>query len=163
MFKHLETRRRTLVKEFYANLGERRNLTCYVKGRWVPFGERAISQLFGLRQGGDCIEYEQLQKSPNFEEIAKEFTGCQGGWQRTKTISNSFLSRGDLTEINKLWFYLVNSVIKPSKHVSTVRQDRALLLYALVKGYSLNVGKIIEESILDYEQGNSQEISPTPL
>ena len=31
-------------------------------------------------------------------------------------------------------------------------QDRALLLFALVKGYSLNVGKIIEESILDYQE-----------
>ena len=48
--KHLGLGRRALGKEFYTNLGERRNLTCYVRGRWVPFGERAISQLFGLRQ-----------------------------------------------------------------------------------------------------------------
>ena len=41
--KHLEPRRRALVKKFYINLGEKRNLTCYVRGRWVPFGERAIS------------------------------------------------------------------------------------------------------------------------
>ena len=44
--KHLESGRRALVKKFYTNLGERKNLTCYVRGRWVPFGERAISQLF---------------------------------------------------------------------------------------------------------------------
>ena len=50
---HLEPGRRAMVKEFYANLGERRDLTCYVKGRWVPFGERAISQLIGLKEGGD--------------------------------------------------------------------------------------------------------------
>ena len=48
--KHLELGRRALVKEFYANLGERRNLTFYVRGRWVPVGERVISQLFGLRE-----------------------------------------------------------------------------------------------------------------
>ena len=34
---------RALIKEFYANLGEQKNLTCYVRGRWIPFGERAIS------------------------------------------------------------------------------------------------------------------------
>ena len=34
-----------------------------------------------------------------------------------------------------------------------MRQDRTLLLYELVKGYEVNVGKIIEKSILDYEQG----------
>ena len=84
------------MKEFYANLGEIRNLTCYIKGRWVPFGERAISQQFGLREGGNCTEYEQLQKSPNFKEIAKELIGGQGEWQRTKTISNAFINIVDL-------------------------------------------------------------------
>ena len=138
------------MKEFYTNLGGRRNLMCYVKGRWVPFREKAISQLFVIRQGGDCTEYE-LQKSPNFEEISKEITGGQGEWQRTKIISNAFLNKGNLIEINKVWFHQVNSVLKPSKHVSIVRQDHALLLYALVKGYAVTVGKIIEQSILDYE------------
>ena len=41
----VEPGKKALVKEFYANLGDRRNLTCYVRGRWVPFEERAISQL----------------------------------------------------------------------------------------------------------------------
>ena len=46
--KQLESGRRALVKEFYANLGDRKKLTCYIRRRWVPFGERAISQLLGL-------------------------------------------------------------------------------------------------------------------
>ena len=60
------------------------------------------------------------------------------------------MNRGDLTKVNKVWYYFINSLFKPSKHVSTVRQDRALFLYALVKGYTLNVGRIIEQSTLDY-------------
>ena len=76
--QHLELGRRTLVKEFYANLGDRKNLTFYVRGRWVPFGDRALSQLFKLEEGGDCIEYEKLKKNPHFEEIAKELTSNQG-------------------------------------------------------------------------------------
>ena len=78
IYQHLELSRRTLVKEFYPNLGDRKKLTCYVKGRWVPFGERALSQLFKLEEGGDCIEYEKLKKNPHFKETAKELTGCQG-------------------------------------------------------------------------------------
>ena len=42
----------------------------------------------------------------------------------------------------------------PSKHVSIVRQDRAILLYALVKGRSLNVGEIVEQSILYYVENS---------
>ena len=41
--QHKELGVRALVKEFYANLSEQKNLTCYVKGRWIPFGERFIA------------------------------------------------------------------------------------------------------------------------
>ena len=58
--QHREPRVLALVKDFYANLGEQRNLTCYVRRRWIPFGERAISQLLGLRSVNDCKECEQL-------------------------------------------------------------------------------------------------------
>ena len=41
--KHIELGKGTLIKEFYANLKDMKNLTCYVRGRWVPFGERTLS------------------------------------------------------------------------------------------------------------------------
>ena len=93
--KHLKPGKRAMVKDFYANLGDIKNLTCYVRGRWVPFVERAISQILRLGSGGDCTEYEQLQKSPNLEEISRELIGGQGKWKITKTISNAFINRGD--------------------------------------------------------------------
>ena len=58
MSQHMEPGRRVLVKEFYANLGERKDLMCYIRGRWITFGERATSQILGVRQVGECIEYE---------------------------------------------------------------------------------------------------------
>ena len=51
-------------------------------------------------------------------------------------------------------------MLNPSKHVLTVRQDRTKLLYVLVKGYALNVGKIMEESILDYAEGKFSRNTP---
>ena len=56
----------------------------------------------------------------------------------------------------------MNSVLKPSKHFSTVRHDRIKLLYALVKGYALDVGKIVEESILEYVRGKFSGNIPHP-
>ena len=149
------------MKEFYTNMSNRRNLNRNVE-RWIPFEQRAISQLFGLKQGGDCSEFEKLLKNPNFEEIARDLTIGQGEWQKMKIISNAFLNRGNLIEVNKVWFYLVNSVFKPSKNVFTMRQDRVLLLYALVKGFELNVGKIIKESILDYAESKFSGNIPHP-
>ena len=76
----MEPGRRALVKEFFSNLIERKGLTCYVRGRWVLFRERVISQLLELRLVGDYAEYEQLQKSLRFEEIARELTNGLRQW-----------------------------------------------------------------------------------
>ena len=53
-------------------------------------------------------------------------------------------------------------MFKPSKHISTVRKDCALLLYVLVKGFELDVGRIIKESILDYVENNFSSNIPHP-
>ena len=67
--KHPSEGRIAFVKEFYANLRDRKNLTCYVRGKWVPFEERTLSQLFELKEVGDCSEYEELKKNLNLDEI----------------------------------------------------------------------------------------------
>ena len=50
----------------------------------------------------------------------------------------------------------------PSKHLSTVRREEAILLYALLKGYKINVGKIIEKSILGYYESNYKGLITHP-
>ena len=94
----------------------------------------------------DCKEYEELQENPKFEEIVKELIDGLEVWRRTKTICISYIHKGNLSEVVKVWFYFINPILTPSKHVSIVRQDRAMILYALVKGFNLNVGKIMEQS-----------------
>ena len=41
-----------------------------------------------------------------------------------------------------------------------MRREEAILLYALLKGYKINVGKIIEKSILGYSKGNGKGMIP---
>ena len=59
-------------------------------------------------------------------------------------------------------FYFVNFVLTPAKRVSIVRQDHAIILYALVKGFNLNVGKIVEQSILNYAENSFPGNIPYP-
>ena len=89
LYKHMEQGRGTLLKEFYANLRDRKNLTCYVRGKWVPFRERTLSQLYKLKEGGNCSEFEKLKKNPHFDKISKKLTGCQGEWHSTLMISHA--------------------------------------------------------------------------
>ena len=48
----------------------------------------------------------------------------------------------------------------PSKHLNTMRREGAILLYALLKGYNINVGQIIEKSILGYYERNCRGLIP---
>ena len=41
-----------------------------------------------------------------------------------------------------------------------MRRDEAILLYALLKGYKINVGNIIEKSILSYSGSNCMGLIP---
>ena len=42
--------------------------------------------------------------------------------------------------------------IIPTKHLSTIREQEAIILYASLKGYKFNVGKIIEKSIRSFHK-----------
>ena len=71
-------------------------------------------------------------------------TDGKGEWSSTKKNPYESIARGLLIEEAKVWFYFKESVLLPSKHLSTVRHEEALPLYALLKGYKINVGKIIK-------------------
>ena len=72
------------------------------------------------------------------------------------------INRGDLTEEEKVWFYFLASVMVPTKHVCTVREQEAIIIYAMLKGYKLNVGAVIENSIMRYNEGNKRDLIPHP-
>ena len=70
--------------------------------------------------------------------------------------------RWSLTEQAKVWFYFICSVILPTKHFSTVKEKEIVLLYAILKGFKFNVGKIKENSILSYYRGGYRGLIVTP-
>ena len=69
---------------------------------------------------------------------------------------------GDLTEEAKVWFYFLASVLVPTKHVCTVSEQEVIIFYAMLKGYKLNAGAIIENSIMRYHEGNKRGLIPHP-
>ena len=50
----------------------------------------------------------------------------------------------------------------PTKHVSIVRQEEVILLYVILKGYKISLGKLIEQSILRYLSNNFKGHLPHP-
>ena len=80
----------------------------------------------------------------------------------TKKNPHHAIKRGALTEEAKVWFNFICYVIVPTKHLCSVREQEAILLYAFLKGYKMNIGILIEESIRGYHHRNKRGLIPHP-
>ena len=107
-------------------------------------------------------KFRRLLNEPNYEKIGDFLTGGRGKWSSTKKNPHESIHRGSLTEEAKVWFYFIASIIIPTKHLSAVRENEAILLYALLKGYKFDVGKIIESSIRNFHKIVKKGLVPHP-
>ena len=160
--EHKEPRCAAMVKELFSNMVEYEGKKVYVRGHWIDFSKERINLLFNLKVQKDGSKFKKLLKKPDYQKIVDLLTAEKGKWKGTKKTLYKSISREDLTEEAKVWFYFFSFVLLPSKHLITVRRDEAILLYALLKGYRINVGKIIEKSILSYFGSNCRGLIPHP-
>ena len=96
------------------------------------------------------------------KNIIEFLTVGKGKWNATKKNPHESINRGSLTYEAKVWFYFIAYVIIPTKHLSAIREQEAIILYALLKGYKFNVGKIIESSIRCFHENVKKELIPHP-
>ena len=150
-----------VVREFYANLVGRKDNTVFVRGVWVPYGAKAINEAYRMAGHKHGSKFKKLLENPNLDKIAKKLTDGKAQLRQEKGGPKT-LNRGSLTEEAKVWFYFLASVLVPTRHLSTVREQEAIMLYAILKGYKLNVGVIIENSIMRYHEGNKRGMIPHP-
>ena len=160
--EHKEHGCAALVKEFFVNMVEKEGKRVYVRGHWIDFSKERINMLFNLNVQKDGSKFNKLLKEPEYQKMVDLLTAGKRKWKGTKKTLYKSIVRGDLTEEAKVWFYFISSILLPSKHLSTVRRDEAILLYALLKWYKINVGKIIEKSISSYSRSNCRGLIPHP-
>ena len=131
-----------MVKEFYANMVGMKDKTVYVRGKWISFNREQIDQTYNLQEKKNGSKFKKLVKEPDFQKIVDLLTDGKGKWSATRKNPQESIARGTLTEQEKVWFYFLCSIILPSKHMCTVRENKVVLLYAILKGYKFSVGKI---------------------
>ena len=151
-----------VLKEFYTNMVGMKEKTMYVIGKWISVSRENIDQTFNLNERKNGTKFKKLVKEPDFQKIVDLLTDGKGKWNAKRKNSHESIARGSLTEQAKVWFYFICLVILPSKLLSTVRENKVVLLYAILKGYKFNVGKIIENSILSYYRGSYKGLVPHP-
>ena len=160
--KHQKTGFATVVREFYSNLVGRKENSVFVRGVWVPYGAETINAMYGMEGQKHGSKYKKIAENPDREKIARRLTNGRVKWGQSQG-EKKIINRGDLTEEAKVWFYFLASVLVPTKHVCTVREQEAVILYAILKGYKLNAGAIIENSIMKYHEGNKRGLIPHPV
>ena len=122
-----------------------------MRGKWVSFDKHTINHLCGLGKVSDGAKFKRLKKNPDYQKILKVLTDGKREWIGSKKSLNASIAGGQLTKEAKVWFYFLSSMLMHSKHVCTMRKEEEILLYAVLKGYKISFGKIIEKSILGYQ------------
>ena len=152
-----------LVREFYANMVEMKDDDkVFMRGVWVSFGHKRINEIFKLKDLKHGSKFKKMVENPNYDKILNPLTVGQGKWEATKKNPHYAINRGSLIEEAKVWFYFICSVIIITKYLSSVRDHEAMILYALLKGYKMNVGGLIEGSIRGYHLSNKRGLIPHP-
>ena len=151
-----------VVREFYSNMIDIREDLVYIKGVWVPMGHERINEVLQIKDPKNGSKFKRLLGEPSHDKIVDFLTGGKGKWNSTKKNPHESIHRGSLTEEAKVWFYFIASFIIPIKHLSTIRENEAILLYALLKGYKFDVGKIIETSIRTFHKIVKRGLVPYP-
>ena len=158
---HQKSGYKAVVKEFYANLVGRKDNTVFIRGVWVPYGAKAINHVYGMAGHKHGSKFKKLLENPDLKKIAEKLTDGKAQMGQGEGEPKT-LNRGSLTEEAKVWLYFLACVFVPTKHLSTVREQEVVLLYAILKGYKLNVGTLIENSIMRYHEGNKRGLIPNP-
>ena len=112
-----------LVREFYANLVDRKGTKCYVGGKWVSFHKHEIKQLLQLGKLSDGTKFKKLKENLDYQKIMEVLTSQKREWKGDKKTPYKSIAKGLLTEEAKVWSYFLSLVLMPLRHVSTVKQE----------------------------------------
>ncbi|KAK8967931.1 hypothetical protein KSP40_PGU015782 [Platanthera guangdongensis] len=132
------------VYEFYANARFREGTTVSVRGKQVDFSAATINNFFELDDDTEG-SLMTLQATVPPSEIAT--TVCcvpQPEWARRsfKAIKSTSLSREA-----KVWLLFINASILPTRHLNNISLDRLTLIYSILMGKRINMGRLIAEQL----------------
>ncbi|MCI20380.1 hypothetical protein A2U01_0041542, partial [Trifolium medium] len=151
----------TLAKEFFANAyqdpakkdknnkNDLKKFTSFVRGKEVPFHDKIINQLFGLKNYEQCSFQARKAKGSKIDHQEIRSTLCrpETNWVRNKDGTPSKLLTSDLTPNAKAWAIFVLRTLLPCSHRSDLTIQKASLVTAILKGEPVNVGRLLADDL----------------
>ncbi|KOM37688.1 hypothetical protein LR48_Vigan03g107000 [Vigna angularis] len=142
-----------VVKEFYTNarrLGDHlaEDYLSYVRGHVIRYDPHSINKFLDTEWVGEQCQFAlNMEEGTNFDDVESVMCVPRGHFQRNKNGAVVNIRRTDLTPLAKYWMAFFHANIQPCSHVSDITISRALLLYCVLRGLSINIGQVIPNEI----------------
>lgn len=152
-----------VVREFYANLRDFHGTPdVQVRGVSVSFSAESINKLYQLPQF-ENDEYTVFRQAPvEFDELIEYLCYPEAVWKLSASGHVMSFQARFLKQAAAAVFLFIIARLMPAKHATDVTKDRAILLYCILKGHTMDVGKIIEASIFHAAISNKNVNLPHP-
>ena len=139
----------SIVAEFYANLPEARNEKVLVRGREVPRSAAVINRFYETPNiPVNQNSYERfLAGEKNFDDILAVIARPGIRWSHSSTGLRR-LKRADLHRQAKAWLYFISARFYPTSSFRHIELDRLYILYAILSGLTLDVGRFIAKRMV---------------
>ena len=162
-YKHQPPGFAAVVRKFYSNMIDMREDSVCVRGVWISMSHEKINEVLQIKDPKNGSKFKRLLGEHNHDKIVNFLMGGKGKWNSIKKNPHESIHKGSLIEEAKVWFYFIAFIIIPTKHLSTIRENEAIILYSLLKGFNFDMGKIIETSIKTFNKIVKRGLIPHPV
>ena len=131
----------------YANFLDKKQDIVVVRAKEVDITATASNDFYRLQDFNLQRWIHSLHLNNTNEQLDEVLRvicieGRQGQISSTRSRTCRMIA---LTQRAKVWYHFLRSRLMPTMHDQTVSQDRCVLLYCILTGKSINVGKCIKE------------------
>ena len=100
--EHLPLVHAAIVREFYVNFVDRKETTCYVRGKWISFHRQNINHMLGLGRLCDGKKFKKLKENPDYQKILEVLIDGKRELKGSKKNPYVYIDIGYLTEEAKV-------------------------------------------------------------
>ena len=145
--KHPKVAAMTVVREFYSNALKSSISITTVRERQVRYNPVTINALLKIQYNPHSPDQlAQLDDTVDLDEVTQALCDKVVTWTMVRGAHTTFLTM-ELWSDMKIWHHFICAQLMRTTHLTEVMRDRALLLYSIKKGLTINVGQWISGNI----------------
>ncbi|MED6149004.1 hypothetical protein PIB30_058313 [Stylosanthes scabra] len=159
----------TIVKELYSNFSKSAQRTVYLRGTQINIDEDSISSFLGIQdpipRTQDTYEINKVRRATgdlNMNDILTTIATPGMTWDRYNPKSRR-VDNGILKREARGWMKMMVCNLKPLRHKTTYSWDTIMLLFTLMDGGSIHLGRIINKSMYDAAIGKRDQRLAFPV